>query len=91
METVKFITKLNKRKNVCTICQIVKDGELIAAGEVVLYPKDTYDKVLGQKLSLTRALAMIKRSERKRFWDWFFNHSKQARKRYENVITHGNN
>jgi len=86
MDTVKFATSLNKNRNVCTSCSIVRDGEVISTGMVTLYAKDTYDKILGQKLALTEALSSVKREERKPLWDWFFNHSKLAKKRYVNLI-----
>jgi hypothetical protein len=62
----------------------------VSLGEVVLYPKDTYDKLKGQKLALTKALQNIDRKERQPAWSWFFNHSRKAQKKYGDIINEVN-
>lgn len=50
-------------------------GELIGAGVSKVGPKDQYCRNIGRKVSMTRALQVIAKEDRKTFWDAYHKQS----------------
>ena len=63
-------------KTVCIVA-LDKEGEFLTEGESYCSILDTFDKAVGRKVSLARAISGFDRSERAEFWKKYIETTKR--------------
>lgn len=79
---VRFQYFTGEKNTTITLCSVVMvgSGEPALLGEARQRVGDPYNKNLGRKYALTRAIRSLPRSERAKVWEWYHSTIRNSKK-----------